>query len=207
MFPLPPPHVLDHALASAVCAAGHVPRHLLIADMNEPNSKPRLWALDLSDPSHPRVTLQSYVAHGSGSDPRRTGRLALFSNRPDSNATSGGLLAIGEGYTGTHGWSYRLIGLDPQNSNAFSRDIMLHPSAYVLSNGSHVGYSAGCAAVPTDFIPRLDKAWGTASGAYLFIDGPGVQVRHCSASLTYLWPDHIHVDVAWQPPTRACEGA
>lgn len=204
MFHLPPPIVYAHALESTICAAGHVPRHLLIADMSERNTQPRLWALDLSDPEHPRITLQSYVAHGSGSDPRRTGFATQFSNVPDSNATSPGLYAVGEGYTGTHGWSYRLMGLDPQNSQAFSRDIMLHPSAFVRADGSHIGWSAGCAAVPTDFIPRLDQAWGTVSGAYLFIDGPGVQRRHCAAASAYLWPFHTDVDLVWHPPIHAC---
>ena len=174
-----PPTVLHHALESAVCAAGHVPTHLLIADMREPDTAARFWALDLSDPGNPQLVLQTYVAHGIGSDPEQTGYATQFSNRLGSDETSLGLYAVGEGYTGEHGWSYRLIGLDPTNNLAFERDIMLHPARYVTPH--HVGYSDGCAAVPVDVIPKLDRAWGTISGAYLYIDGPGAPVRQCSA--------------------------
>jgi hypothetical protein len=202
MFPtyLPPPTVMEHALSSATCAAGHVPERLLIADMRERNTKPRLWALDLSDPQRPKVVLQTWVEHGIGSDPKRTGFASVFGNKTDSKMTSLGLYAVGERYNGKNGWSYRLIGLDSTNSNAFNREVMLHPSHFVTAQ--HQDFSEGCAAVPEGAIETMDRTWSSASGAYFYIDGKGAPVRTCAAWST--WTDHVTVSVAWQTPIRAC---
>ena len=203
---LPPPTVMQHALASATCAAGHVPQRLLIADLHQKNTQPRLWALDLSNPSRPQVVLQTWVEHGSGSDPGRTGFATRFGNNPDSKMSSVGLYALGERYNGKNGWSYRLIGLDPTNSNAFARDVMLHPSHYITGSTAktpaHADWSEGCAAVPMGAIEQLDRAWGSASGAYFYIDGVGAPHRHCAAYPE--WPTHVTIDLAFQPPTNAC---
>lgn len=200
MYDLPPPTVMDHALSSAVCAAGHMPERLLIADMHERNSKPRLWALDLSDPQHPQVVLQTWVEHGSGSDPRRTGYASVFGNQPDSQMTSLGLYAVGERYRSLQydRWSYQLLGLDKTNSNALVRGIALHPSKFVTAQ--HQDWSEGCAAVPTEALPKLEKAWGSVSGTYLYIDGKGAPVRTCAAYPH--WP--TTASVVWQKPKLAC---
>lgn len=197
---LPPPPVMDHALSSAVCAAGHMPEHLLIADMREKSSQPRLWALDLSDRAAPVVVLQTWVEHGSGSDPKRTGYATTFGNRVDSDMTSTGLYAVGERYRSVQysRWSYQLLGLDKTNSNALVRGIALHPSTFVTS--THQDWSEGCAAVPTDALPTLEKAWGSISGTYLYIDGPGAPVRTC-AQYPH-WP--TTVSAIWQSPKLVC---
>lgn len=197
---LPPPQVLDRALSSVVCSAGHMPQHLLIADMHERNSQPRFWALDLSDPKQPTVVLQTWVEHGSGSDPKRTGFATQFSNKADSQMTSTGLYAVGERYYSLNydRWSYQLLGLDKSNSNALVRGIALHPSKFVTAQ--HQDYSEGCAAVPVDALPRLEKAWGTVSGTYFYIDGRGAPVHTCAAYPR--WP--VQVSLAWQTHTNAC---
>ena len=199
---LPPPDVMHHALASATCAAGHIPQRLLIADMHEKNTQPRLWALDLSNPSQPQVVLQTWVEHGSGSDPGRTGYAVKFGNAQDSKMTSPGLYAVGERYRSVQydRWSYQLLGLDKTNSNALVRGIALHPSKFV--SATHQDWSEGCAAVPTDALPKLEKTWGSVSGAYLYIDGVGAPHRHCDAYPE--WPTHVTIDLAYQPSTNAC---
>lgn len=199
---LPPPSVLDHAIASATCAAGHVPQRLLVADLHQRNTQPRLWALDLSNPSKPQIVLQTWVEHGSGSDPKRTGYASIFGNKVDSKMSSPGLYAVGERYRSVQfdRWSYQLIGLDRANSNALVRGIALHPSKFVTAQ--HQDWSEGCAAVPEDALPTLEKAWGSVSGAYLYIDGVGAPHRHCAAYPE--WPSHISTDIAYQQPQFAC---
>ncbi len=91
------------------------------------------------------------VAHGRGSDPAHTGWLERFSNEPRSNATSAGAYRTGSLYVGAHGQSMRLEGLDPTNSNALSRAIVVHGAWYVsdemIGYSGMLGRSQGCFAV------------------------------------------------------------
>jgi len=153
--------------------------------MSEPNRAPRLWAVDLSHPRHPTLVLQSRVAHGYGSDPRRTGMATRFSDVEGSGMTSLGLYQVGQAYVGKHGHSYRLAGLSASNAHAYEREIMLHPADYV--SPTRVSYSAGCAAVSPATLVALDHRFGSMTGALLWIDGPGVQAPTCAA-LGKPWP-------------------
>ncbi len=108
---------------------------------------PRFHLVKLADGS-----VSSYlVAHGRGSDPAHTGWLERFSNEPRSNATSAGAYRTGDSYVGAHGHSIRLDGLDPTNSNAASRAIVVHSAWYVsdemAGERGMLGRSQGCFAV------------------------------------------------------------
>ena len=74
-----------------------------------------------------------------------------FSNEPGSLASSSGAYATGAEYTGKHGRSMRLSGLDPENGNAESRAIVVHAAAYVgpeiVARTGKLGRSLGCFAV------------------------------------------------------------
>jgi hypothetical protein len=179
-----------------------MPERILIADMHERNSEPRLWALDLSNPYQPTVVLQTWVEHGIGSDPKRTGYATQFGNKVDSKMTSTGLYAVGERYRSLQydRWSYQLLGLDSTNSNALIRGIALHPSKFVTAQ--HQDFSEGCAAVPENALPTLEKAWGSVSGTYLYVDGKGAPIRTCAAYPH--WPTTFEVSVVWQTPKNAC---
>lgn len=118
-----------------------------IADFSLPSRTPRFHVVTLADGS----ARSHLVAHGRGSDPARTGWLERFSNEPGSNATSAGAYLTGDRYVGAHGQSMRLAGLDPSNSNAASRAIVVHSAWYVSEQmaGSRgvLGRSQGCFAV------------------------------------------------------------
>ena len=104
------------------------------------------------------------VAHGRGSDPSRTGWLERFSNEPRSNATSAGAYRTGSAYIGAHGQSMRLEGIDPTNSNALSRAIVVHAAWYVnedvLSHSGMLGRSLGCFAVADSSLPEIMATLG-----------------------------------------------
>jgi len=105
-------------------------------------------------------SVQSHlVAHGKGSDPSRTGWLERFSNEPRSNATSAGAYKTGSFYVGAHGHSIRLEGLDPTNSNALARAIVVHGAWYVseemLGFSGILGRSQGCFAVADSSVPEI----------------------------------------------------
>ncbi len=105
-------------------------------------------------------SVQSHlVAHGRGSDPSRTGWLERFSNEHRSNATSAGAYRTGSFYAGAHGHSIRLDGLDPTNSNALPRAIVVHSAWYVseemLGFSGILGRSQGCFAVARSSLPEI----------------------------------------------------
>jgi len=70
---------------------------------------------------------------------------------PGSAASSAGAYLVGGGYFGKHGRSQRLIGLDPENSNAEARAIVIHGASYVSEDvaraSGRIGRSQGCFAV------------------------------------------------------------
>jgi hypothetical protein len=126
-----------------------------VADFSLPSRAPRFHLVKLADGS----VRSHLVAHGRGSDPSRTGWLERFSNEPRSNATSAGAYRTGSFYAGAHGHSIRLEGLDPTNSNALSRAIVVHGAWYVsevmLGFSGMLGRSQGCFAIADSSLPEI----------------------------------------------------
>lgn len=115
-----------------------------IADFSKPSHEPRFHLLDVMSG---RVT-SHHVAHGRGSDPDHCGWLESFSNEYNSLATSKGAYVTGDYYTGKYGYSLRLSGLDPTNSNAEGRAIVVHTAWYaepqIAREQGKLGRSEGC---------------------------------------------------------------
>ena len=81
-----------------------------------------------------RVLRTLRVAHGQGSEgAREDGHAEVFSNVPDSNASSLGLYRTAETYLSEAypGLAMRMDGLSPTNSNARSRFIVIHAARYM----------------------------------------------------------------------------
>jgi hypothetical protein len=118
-----------------------------IADFGLASAVPRFHLIDLLAGS----TTTLLVAHGKGSDPGHTGMLQSFSDIDRSAATSEGAYLTGEAYSGIHGPSRRLLGLDPGNAHAEARAIVIHAAWYVgpeiLARQGVLGRSDGCFAV------------------------------------------------------------
>lgn len=126
-----------------------------IADFNQASRELRFHIVDLIGGQS-----SSYlVAHGRGSDPGHSGWLRSFSNEPGSLATSEGAYRTGQIYNGIHGAAMRLIGMDPGNSNAESRAIVIHAADYVSENQiatwGKVGRSEGCFAVAPHMLAQV----------------------------------------------------
>lgn len=115
-----------------------------IADFSAASRYPRFHIVDLASGAHKALL----VAHGRGSDPDHKGWLQRFSNIPGSEASSSGAYLTADDYTGRHGASRRLIGLDPENSNAELRAIVIHAADYVSAEFAQMhgklGRSQGC---------------------------------------------------------------
>lgn len=114
-----------------------------VADFSTHSSKPRFHLLDMTSGR----TNTLLVAHGRGSDPTHTGWVQRFSNLEGSNASCGGAFCTGDAYVGQHGNSRRLIGLEPENSAAMPRAIVIHGADYVSAAraaSGPIGRSFGC---------------------------------------------------------------
>jgi hypothetical protein len=126
-----------------------IPNHDVVgvADFSKPSREPRLHLVDMRSGA-----VQSFlVAHGRGSDPDHSGWVEVFSNEFNSNCSSRGAFLTGGYYFGHHGHSMRVAGLDPTNSNAQAREIVVHSADYVspqvVREHGVLGRSEGCFAV------------------------------------------------------------
>lgn len=139
-----------------------------IADFSLHSSERRFHFADLE-----AGTVRSFhVTHGKGSDPEHDGWLNAFSNIEGSNMTSRGAYVTWEWYTGRYGTSIRLGGLDPDNSKALARYIVMHAADYAtpshVSRWGKLGRSDGCFAMdPENFREAL---WNLSGGRLLFAD-------------------------------------
>ena len=132
-----------------------------LVDYSKPSGEARFQMVDVAGG---RIEHEWLVAHGRGSDPANTGMVERFSNVPESNASSRGAYLTANAYYGKHGRSRRLIGLDPANSIALERAIVLHGADYVSESmartQNRVGRSLGCFAVAQDVRDLMLDALG-----------------------------------------------
>jgi hypothetical protein len=172
------PEVLEQACVGYLTLhpTGRIERTgvLAVADMDLPNTTERLWVIDLQAA---KVLHRSLVAHGEGSGHLRARR---FSNVPSSECTSLGFYRTSGTYSGIHGYSRRLWGLDKgQNSNVFDRYIVLHAADYAspeyVQQHGHLGYSRGCPALPPAQYKAIISTVRT--GSLLLVSGPGLASR------------------------------
>lgn len=107
-----------------------------------------------------------HVSHGDGSDPDHDGWLKFYSNLEGSHCTSKGAYMTRSWYVGKFGTSIRLDGLDPTNSNALPRAIVMHQAAYArpehIDRWGKLGRSNGCFAMGPEQFDRalIDLAGG-----------------------------------------------
>src|ERR1043165_3829168 len=97
-----------------------------ICDFSQPSTVDRLWVIDLANA---KVLFNTYVAHGKGTGDDCAMK---FSNKPNSHQSSLGFYVTTEIYSGDHGISLRMQGVDEGfNDAAFKRDIVVHGADYV----------------------------------------------------------------------------
>lgn len=140
-----------------------------IVDFTQSSGKKRLFILDLK---HYKILFNTFVAHG-----RNTGQewATSFSNQPSSYKSSPGFYVTGETYSGNHGLSLKLDGVERGiNDRARDRAIVLHGAQYVndawVNMRGYIGRSEGCPAVPENLsAPIINQI---KNGTCLFIYHP-----------------------------------
>ncbi|MBU1756880.1 MAG: murein L,D-transpeptidase catalytic domain family protein, partial [Alphaproteobacteria bacterium] len=139
-----------------------------IADFGVHSSQRRFHFVDLA-----AERVASYhVSHGDGSDGEHDGWLKRYSNLEGSHATSRGAYMTRSWYMGRFGMSIRLDGLDPTNSNALDRAIVMHKAQYAtpehVERWGRLGRSNGCLAMGPE---QFDRALIDLAGGRLVLAG------------------------------------
>lgn len=140
-----------------------------IIDYSLPSSQRRLWVMDMKQN---KVIYHTLVAHGQGSGDNHAKH---FSDRPGSHQSSLGLFKTGKTYSGRHGLSLELHGLEKGvNSNALSRRVVIHAANYVTEGSikalGRLGRSWGCPALsPHEAKPIINTI---KEGSLVFIYYP-----------------------------------
>jgi len=142
---------------------------ITIVDFNKPSTEKRLWIVDLENK---KLLFNTLVAHGSGTGDNMA---KVFSNTSNSNQSSLGFYIANETYSGKHGLSLRLDGMDEGfNTNARNRAVVVHGADYVsqtfVDRHGRLGRSWGCPALPAELSALIIN---TIKGkTCLYIDGP-----------------------------------
>jgi len=141
-------HIKSFALKS-----GFNTKIIFLVDMSLPSGQNRFFVYDLQSDS---IIRSSLVAHGSANT--RFSFTPKFSNQKESGCTALGKYRIGKNYKGRFGVAYKLYGLDSTNSNAFSRNIVLHSYSCVPDQETYpypICNSLGCPMVSPLFLKSL----------------------------------------------------
>lgn len=127
---------------------------LTLIDFSKSSNTKRLWVINLTTNE---VLFNTLVAHG-----RNTGEefANYFSNKAESYQSSLGFYATAEVYTGKHGLSLRLDGLQKGlNDKARERAVVVHGADYVsesfIKNHKRLGRSQGCPALPVEMNEKI----------------------------------------------------
>lgn len=194
--------VLQHALAAMQCAVnnGSDPAdRLAVIDFSLPSSERRMWLFDLKQRT---LLLQELVAHGRGSGDNVATR---FSNEEGSHQSSIGLFRTAETYSGKHGYSLRMDGLEPGiNDRARERAIVIHPAKYVdprwIDRHGRIGRSLGCPAVRPEVARMvIDSLKG---GQFMFSWYPDNKWLQSSAYLNCK-PQRVAANLATRPDSES----
>ncbi|WP_339888245.1 murein L,D-transpeptidase catalytic domain family protein [uncultured Flavobacterium sp.] len=127
---------------------------LTIIDFSLSSNQKRLWVIDMDSNE---VLFHTLVAHGMNSGQEFA---TNFSNKSESYKSSLGFYLTAEIYTGKHGSSLKLDGIEKGiNDNARERAIVIHGADYVSEafarNNGRLGRSQGCPALPSDLTSKI----------------------------------------------------
>ena len=161
---------------------------LTIIDFKRSANQKRLWVIDLKNK---KVLFHTLTAHGRNSGDEHA---QFFSNTRNSNQSSLGFFITGNTYTGKHGTSLKLHGIEPGiNDNAEARAIVMHGAEYVseshIKKYGRLGRSFGCPAVPVELHEELINVLANKTCLFIYYPDPiynaqtAFKSENCCASI------------------------
>ena len=151
---------------------------LTVCDFTRPSNSKRMYIIDVRNF---KLLVNTYVAHGKNSGKKYAQR---FSNRPESLQSSLGFYVTKTTYSGKHGLSLRLSGLEKGfNDKAERRAVVVHGAPYIGDDfgTAFMGRSFGCPAVPKEIASKVINI--IKNGSCLFIYHPSKSYLHGSRIL------------------------
>ena len=154
-------------------------RYLTIVDLSQSSRKKRFYIVDMHEN---KLAWNTFVSHGKNSGVDMANR---FSNKINSEQSSLGFYVTKNTYSGKHGLSLRLSGLEEGiNSNSEARGIVVHGALYVNAgrvNSAFMGRSQGCPALPqNEYAPIIQLI---KNGSVMFIYNSSEDYLQSSAFL------------------------
>lgn len=145
---------------------------LTIIDFSLSSNLDRMWIIDLN---RLEVVHSGLCAHGRNSGEEYA---SSFSNTPSSYKSSLGFYVTGETYTGKHGLSLLLDGVESGiNDKARERAIVMHGADYVsrdfISRNGRLGRSFGCPSIPMEDHEKIIKMLSGQSCIFIHFPDTG----------------------------------
>lgn len=145
------------------------PNIITIIDFSQLSTAKRLFVIDIKKRE---VLINTFVAHGenTGED-----KAVEFSNIRESRQSSLGFFITGETYSGSHGYSIRIDGIEKGiNHKARKRDIVIHGADYVsekfITENNRLGRSWGCPALPMNIKDKIIDLIKGGSCIFVYAD-------------------------------------
>lgn len=130
-------------------------QYFFLVDMSIESGRQRFFVYDMKKNS---VLMAGLVTHGCCNKNWLTGR--QYGNDVGCGCTSLGKYKVGKPYQGKFGLAYKLYGLNPTNSNAYSRFVVLHSMQCVPGHEVApypICQSDGCPTVSPGFLKELSS--------------------------------------------------
>jgi len=141
-------------------------KYMFVADFTQHSKNKRGYLINIKTGK----SVAYHVAHGKNSGNGR-GNTVRFSNTNQSKMSSKGLYLAAETYSGKHGFSMRMDGLEHTNSRARRRAIVLHGADYMspsyIKRNGRSGRSWGCPAVARNLTKSLINKIKGGSAYYI----------------------------------------
>jgi hypothetical protein len=127
--------------------------YAILCDLGLHSGSKRIFLVDLQTKN---IIKMGLVTHGSSTTYQQAG-VRLYSNTNGSLCSSLGMYKVGNHYQGQYGLAYKLYGLDKENSNAYTRAIVLHSHSCVpdVTTEDAICQSWGCPTVSSKFLQTL----------------------------------------------------
>ncbi len=142
---------------------------ITIIDFSKPSTDKRFFVIDLKNKC---ILYTCFTAHGKNTG----GNYAKsFSNQKESLKSSPGFYLTAETYSGIHGYSLKLDGLEKNiNDNAREREIVIHGAEYVsedfIKKYGRLGRSWGCPALPVEISKEIIDLISDGSCLFIYAD-------------------------------------